>query len=195
MAQSFINRPDLPLGLRNNNVGNLRPLRVGIWEGQIGTNGGFVVFQDVGWGIRAFATNFYTSINKHKTDTLRKYISRYAPESENDTLRYINYVSSKTGINPDQQIPRDAESLKKILRAQIEMENGKKFADMITDQDIETGISRLSSPVASFFNATKIYIENFTQENNKTIRYGLIGGILLGVSIYSYFIYKKRLIK
>jgi hypothetical protein len=195
MAQSFINRPDLPLGLRNNNVGNLRPLRVGIWEGQIGTNGGFVVFQDVGWGIRAFATNFYTSINKHKTDTLRKYISRYAPESENDTLRYINYVSSKTGINPDQQIPRDAESLKKILRAQIEMENGKKFADMITDQDIETGISRLSSPVASFFNATKIYIENFSQENNKTIRYGLIGGILLGVSIYSYFIYKKRLIK
>ena len=195
MAQSFLNRTDLAIGLRNNNVGNLRPLSVGIWEGQIGTNGGFVVFKDVAWGIRAFATNFYTSINKHKTDTLRKYISRYAPESENDTLKYINYVSSQAGINPDQQIPRDAESLKKILRAQIEMENGKKNADLITDADIDEGISRLSSPIASFFNATKIYIQNFTEANNKTFRYGLVGGILIAIGVYSYLIYKKKLVK
>ena len=195
MAQSFLNRADLPLGLRNNNLGNLRPLGVGIWEGQIGVNSGFVVFKDVAWGIRAFATNFYTSINKHKTDTLTKYIRRYAPESENDTLTYINYVAAKAGINPDQQLPRDKETLKKILRAQIEMENGKRFADMITDQDIEEGISRLSSPVASFFNATKIYIQNFTEANNKTVRYGLIGGIVISIGVYSYLIYKKKLVK
>jgi hypothetical protein len=196
MAQSFINRADLPLGIRNNNAGNLRPLYIGIWEGQIGTNGGFAVFEDMGWGVRAFATNLYTSINKRGTDTLRKYIERYlAGEPAQNVNNYLNYVTSRTGIKPDDKIPTDIESIKKLLRAQFEMENGKKNADLITDDDIEVGLSRLRSDIASFFNATKIYVQNFSQPNNKTIRYTLIGGILIAISIYSYFIYKKRFIK
>jgi hypothetical protein len=68
MAQSFINRTDLPIGLRNNNPGNLRPSNAYEWQGQIGVNFNFVVFEDVAWGIRAFIKNFYSSITNQPGD-------------------------------------------------------------------------------------------------------------------------------
>ena len=190
MAQSFINGSNLPLGLRNNNVGNLRPISVGTWEGQINVNGGFVVFKDVGWGIRAFATNLYTSINRYGTDTLRKYISRYAPESENKTRQYLDYITQKALITPDEKIPTDVDSIKKILRAQMEIEIGKQYADMVTEEDINEGLSRLSSPIASFFNAVGIYFQS-----NKKANYAVLGGALIAATGYMYYLYKKGIIK
>ena len=71
MAQSFINYVDAPLGLRNNNPGNIRDMGI-CWEGKIGSNKGFVVFNDVAWGIRAMIVNFHTSITIYGNDTLRK---------------------------------------------------------------------------------------------------------------------------
>jgi hypothetical protein len=190
MAQSFINRSDLPLGLRNNNPGNLRPSS-GAWQGQIGTNQNFVVFEDISWGIRAFATNFYSSVKKHNTDTIRKYIKRYAPESENDTNTYIKYVSDSVGISADEPIPTDMETLKKILRAQMEVELGKRNADLVTDEDINEGLSKLDSPIASFFGSLGVIYKN----NEKKVNYAIIGATLIGLSAYVYLLYKKRIIK
>ena len=190
MAQSFINGTNIPLGLKNNNVGNLRPVSVGTWEGQIGVNGGVSVFKDVGWGIRAFATNLYTSINRYGADTLRKYITRYAPPYQNDTAEYIRLMTQKTGINPDVKIPTDVDSIKKILRAQMEIEIGKQYADMVTEEDINEGLSRLSSPVASFFNAVGIYFQS-----NKKANYAVIGLALIAATSYMYYLYKKGIIK
>jgi hypothetical protein len=113
MAQSFINLVDAPLGLINNNPGNLRDIGIG-WDGKIGSNKGFVVFEDVSWGIRAMIINFHTSITIHGNDTLRKYISRYAPPQENDTEQYIHIVSQKTGINCNDNIQFDFDKLKLI---------------------------------------------------------------------------------
>jgi hypothetical protein len=189
MAQSFINHSGGPIGLRNNNPGNL--IESGIsWEGKIGSNGGFVVFDDVAWGIRAFATNFYSSITRYGTDTLRKYITRYAPPNENDTERYIQLVSQKTGISPDEKIPNDIDSLKNILRAQFDVEIGPQYAALITDEDINEGISRLSSPVSSFFSAIGV----FYKSNKKKINYGIIGLIVLGISGYVYYLKKKKIV-
>ena len=190
MAQSFKGQSGLPLGLQNNNVGNIRPVGNGMWEGQVGVNKGFSVFDDVAWGIRAFATNMYSSINKHGTDTLRKYITRYAPESENDTSRYVSYVSNATGINPDAPIPTDVDNVRKILRAQMEIELGKRYADMVTDEDINEGLSRLSSPVASFFSAVGV----FYSQNKKKVNYAIVGLILISLTAYAYFLKKKKII-
>ena len=191
MAQTFIGRTNLPLGLRNNNVGNLRPLSNDTWQGQIGVNQGFVVFDDVAWGIRAFATNLYTSITKYKTDTLRKYINRYAPQSENDTTKYLNHIVDSTNISADEKIPTDIQSIKNILRSQMEVELGKQYADMVTDADIDEGLSRLNSPAASFFSAVGV----FYKSNKKKINYTVIGAIIIGLSAYTYFLYKKGLLK
>jgi len=113
MGKSFINYVDAPLGLRNNNPGNLRDVGIG-WEGKIGSNKGFVVFEDVSWGIRAMIINFHTSITIHGNETLNKYLTRYAPPIENDTAKYIQIVSQKTGIAPTEKIHFDFEKLKLI---------------------------------------------------------------------------------
>lgn len=190
MAQSFRGRSDLPLGLRNNNPGNLRPSS-GAWQGQVGTNQNFVVFEDISWGIRAFATNFYSSVKKHNTDTLRKYINRYAPSSENDTNRYLKHITDTTGISADEPIPTDMESLKNILRSQMEVELGQKYADLVTDEDIDEGLSKLDSPIQSFFGSVVVAYKN----NQKVVNYGIIGATLIGLSAYFYILYKKKIIK
>ena len=151
MAQSFINYVDAPLGLRNNNPGNIRDVGIG-WEGKIGSNNNFVVFEDVSWGIRAMIINFHTSITIHGNETLYKYLTRYAPPIENDTAKYIQIVSQKTGIAPTEKIHFDFEKLKLILRAQFDVEIGPQFASLITNEDMDEGISRLNNHVASFFN-------------------------------------------
>jgi hypothetical protein len=150
MAQSFINLVDAPLGLINNNPGNLRDIGIG-WDGKIGSNKGFVVFEDVSWGIRAMIINFHTSITIHGNDTLRKYISRYAPPQENDTEQYIHIVSQKTGINCNDNIQFDFDKLKLILRAQFDIEIGHLYSALITDDDFEIGYSRLNNNVVAFF--------------------------------------------
>jgi hypothetical protein len=154
MAQSFINLVDAPLGLRNNNPGNIRDVGIG-WEGKIGSNKGFVVFDDVSWGIRAMMINLHTSITIHENDSLYKYITRYAPPIENDTAKYIQIVSQKTGIESNEKIHFDFEKLKLILRAQFDVELGPKYSALITNEDIHEGFSRLNINVASFFNGNK----------------------------------------
>jgi hypothetical protein len=151
MAQSFINYVDAPLGLRNNNPGNIKDAGIE-WKGKIGSNKGFVVFDDVAFGIRAMMINLHTSITVHGNDTLRKYISRYAPPQENDTEQYIQIVSHKTGIAPNEKIHFDLEKLKLILRAQFDVEIGPKYSAIITNEDIHEGFSRLNNNVVSFFN-------------------------------------------
>jgi len=188
MAQSFLNYNTGPIGFRNNNPGNLRANNTS-WEGKIGEKGGFVVFDDVAWGIRATATNFHSSITRHGTNTLRKYITRYAPPFENDTNAYIKFVSEKTGIDPDETLPNDLESLKKILKAQFQMEIGTKYEALITENDYNEGISRLSSPVASFFKAVGVVYKN----NPKKINFSIIA-IILGIAGYVYYIKKKKII-
>ena len=189
MAQSFINHVGGPIGLRNNNPGNLIDSGT-TWEGKTGANGGFVVFDDVAWGIRAFATNFYTSITRYGTDTLRKYITRYAPPNENDTEGYIGMVSQKTGITPDEKIPTDVDSLRNILKAQFDVEIGPQYAALITDDDINEGLSRLASPAASFFSAVGV----FYKSNKKKINYTLIGIITIAIAGYVYYLKKKKIV-
>jgi hypothetical protein len=44
-------------------------------------------------GVRALARDLTTKIKTHKGD-IRKIISEYAPDNENDTEAYINFVTS-----------------------------------------------------------------------------------------------------
>jgi hypothetical protein len=182
MAQSFLNRSNVPVGLQNNNIGNLRGSDT--WEGKIGMSatGGYVQFADISWGIRAFLVNLYTQISKYGLDTPKKYISKYAPSFENDTTSYINKFTSDLGIGENDKIPTDTNSLRKIVRSQMEMELGHKYSDLITDEDIDLGISRLDNKVLSFFGASLIFAKS-----NKL----LIAFVVLATISLSIFIYKK----
>jgi len=156
MATSFIGRTDLYPGLRNNNPGNIRPGDA--WQGMTGEADGFVVFQDISWGLRALATDITNKVRKGY-NTIRLLVTRYAPPSENDTAAYIAAVSNDTGIDPDQMIAYSTDTLHSLMRAIIDHENGQQ-ANLISDQDIDQGISMMSNSLLQLFNAAGIAVRN-----------------------------------
>lgn len=75
------------------------------WLGQVmnPTEKAFVTFKDRIYGYRAVFVILRTYIN-HGHDTIGKIIRRWAPDVENDTQAYINYVSRTTGIEADRKL-------------------------------------------------------------------------------------------
>lgn len=144
MAKSFLNNSSVPLGLRNNNPGNLV---TGInWQGLIGSNGRFCVFENIAWGIRALATDLRTDINQGQ-NTIAAIITEFAPPSENNTAAYIAAVASSTGINPYSALTADRNTLKKLVRGIMNVELGANYSAMLTDADIFEGIDLMSGGV------------------------------------------------
>lgn len=137
----------LPLGLRQNNPGNLRwsdpPFR-----GTQGVNKGFVVFDSLHNGLRALAKNLI-AYQKHSDgnggiiDTVREAISRWAPPADhNDTEAYIALVCHVLECNADDRFSfRDPDFLFWMVYAIGSQENGAKaFAENVTDAEIEAAI-------------------------------------------------------
>lgn len=81
----------IPLGLRINNPCNLRSSKV-LWRGQLGSRNGFVYFDSLDNGYRAFFILCRTYFVKYHIHTVSGFISRYAPSTENDTQNYIKFV-------------------------------------------------------------------------------------------------------
>ena len=98
------------------NVGNLRP---------VGQSTGFQQPASYEEGIKAMDDNLKVYGTKHKINTLRGVISRYAPSSENDTEGYINFVAQRTGLKPDQEIDLTNPAVRHVISGpMILMEKG-----------------------------------------------------------------------
>ena len=152
MAKSFLNTTGLPLGLRNNNPGNLRP---GIdWQGAIGQNQGFVVFENIAYGIRAMSTDIGNDMRLDGKNTIRKLISEYAPPSENDTDAYIASVVGYTGFSADQVLQPTKDTLMRLIRAILNVELGVNYSNMISQADLLEGLTMLNPQLLSYFGIT-----------------------------------------
>jgi len=109
-------------GLRNNNPGNIRPGQH--FRGEIGTDGGYVVFGTAFDGIRAIAVDLLTKM-EHAVDTVAEIVTRYAPPAENDTKAYIAAVCHDTGFKCDDILNLNhPEQLQPLVRAIILHECG-----------------------------------------------------------------------
>ncbi len=106
-------------GVNQYNVGNLRP---------VGASTGFQQFSSYEEGIKAMDENLKTYGTKHKINTLRGVISRYAPpQDKNDTEGYINFVAQRTGLKPDQEIDLSNPAVRHVISGpMILMEKGGK---------------------------------------------------------------------
>lgn len=131
----------LPLGLRNNNPGNLRDAGIK-WIGRVGSNNGFTVFDTLDNGIRAYGLDIKNKIIRG-LNTINKLIPVYAPPNENDTNRYIKDMVVKTGFSADKVLIPDLATLSKLARAQFFIENGSTANSFISDEDIESGLSEV----------------------------------------------------
>jgi hypothetical protein len=153
MAKDFSSQSSYPLGMRNNNPGNLRN---GIaWLGGSAGANGFVKFRDVSWGLRAMALDLSTKITKDGLNTISEIITKYAPPSENDTAAYIRAVAQDTGWNKDNTISISEDNLLRLMRAIINHEQGNSYSALLSDSDILEGISKMPDNVlnllGSFF--------------------------------------------
>ena len=123
----------------------------------------FVVFDSPEMGIRALAKDLTTKIKRHKGD-IKKIITEYAPNTENNTEEYISFIKSSLG--------KDVVSEKDIAaftKAVILKENKKEIALKYLSEDIfNTGIklSKLDLDSAiSFEEAKKLFNQKLKKGN------------------------------
>lgn len=136
----------LPLGIRSNNPGNLRPSRES-WQGELRPPDprGYCRFDTPENGIRAMAKNLLAYQNKHNLRTVERIVSRWAPSTENKTEEYIRHVCQLTGYRRDELIDvGDPDTLHALVAAIIRHENGAPPtpAGWYSDDVISIGIMR-----------------------------------------------------
>lgn len=115
------------LGKKLRNPLNIRYNKNNKWVGQRGSLQGFCVFVSLEAGYRA-AAKLLCNYLKGGNKTIRSIISRWAPDTENDTESYINYVCSNFGskgrkVSPDYVISQDHDLIR-LIRAMSILESG-----------------------------------------------------------------------
>jgi hypothetical protein len=124
------------IAARNNNPGNLRWAATQI--GQENTvNGKYATFAtpEEGWAA------LLDYISKNSGLTLRAFISKYAPPSENDTTNYLNFLSSKLGIGADS--PISSLGVSDVGGSQMDTSGGNNLLDNSGDGSQSGGIDPL----------------------------------------------------
>ena len=99
-------------GLRNNNPLNIRRVAGTKWKGQEppsnsplkGEDREFVRFESMEWGLRAAFCILETYRRKYKAVCVEDIINRWAPQSENDTRKYVETVCRLTGLGGKERL-------------------------------------------------------------------------------------------
>ncbi|WP_339079056.1 structural protein [Pseudomonas sp. TMP9] len=128
-------RPETPRGIRNFNPGNIDRVAGVRWQGQATDQSGdarFVVFNGPRWGVRAIARVLITYQDKRRAkdgsriDSVREFIERWAPASENNTDAYAKAVASALSIGPNDEAVDvyRYDTMRALVLAIIRHENG-----------------------------------------------------------------------
>lgn len=123
---------ETPLGLKNNNPGNIRVNPHIRWQGEIPSNGPYCIYGTPLAGLRALAKTLWTYQNVHGCRTVADFVRRWSPPSENDTQAYIDSVilrfhlcSHLPSINKDTPIDiSERRNVTAMMLAIIWQENG-----------------------------------------------------------------------
>lgn len=134
-----------PLGVRNNNPGNIRVSDIP-WNGKApGGEGGFERFNTPEDGVSALTQNLLTYQDKHGLNTIEGIINRWAPASDNNNVgAYVASVAQKTGLDPRAALNlRDPNVMKPLVAAIIQHENGQQPYDpSIIDRGISSRLQQ-----------------------------------------------------
>lgn len=128
----------MPRGIRNNNPGNIDWHKGVDWEGLATppSDGRFCRFVDPVYGLRAIAKIILNYRRKHKINTVRGIVGRWAPAVENDTTAYVRSVSAALGVTPDAPIDATKPAvMRELVRAIVYHENGQMPYDTATIDD------------------------------------------------------------
>ena len=138
-------------GVRNANPGNIRKSK-DQWEGAVGDDGSFVIFDSPESGVRALAKNLQ-SYGRQGYDSIEKIINRWAPPNENDTQAYIDSVVAATGIPATQSLDlSNPDTLSSLAQAISFHETGSRYNPEVYQQGVSralNGITPKTPPVSA----------------------------------------------
>ena len=167
------------LGQRTNNPFNIRASSSNDWQGADDSisEGGYQGFSDSDDGIRAAdrilnnyggkqfkegSENF--DLYGDRVNTLREAISMYAPSSENPTENYIDFISDKTGIDPDQSIDLTDSGIRALIMSPMAtFESNSTYSP----EEISDAISRANT---SGFDSLTGYANNMGEDIGQYFR-------------------------
>lgn len=133
--------PSGSTGIRNNNPFNLEFRNIG-WRGEVGSDGRFSIFDSALNGIRAGMINVHTKFNRDGANTVRKLLNILSPDFENPTENFIQFVSSRLGVSPDQPLDWQQRIIQ-LSKAIVTFETGEpngNYPDSLFNQALqETG--------------------------------------------------------
>jgi hypothetical protein len=128
----------LPRGVRNCNPFNLKELPADKtkWQGERATDDDpiFEEFQTIEHGLRAGLIVLRRYILVYNANTIRAILHRFAPASENQTDKYIEFISKRTGIEADEKITFHQDYIFPLAEAICFYENGGAY---VTYEQIE----------------------------------------------------------
>ncbi|MDC9595328.1 structural protein [Xenorhabdus anantnagensis] len=126
-------------GIRNHNPGNIR--HGDKWQGlrDTQTDKSFCQFVAPEYGIRAMLKILRNYERKYGDNTIRQFISRWAPPNENNTESYIAYVCKSVGIASSAVVDvENVATMNRLVKAIIQMENGQQpYSDTVIKQAFE----------------------------------------------------------
>lgn len=131
---SYLGNASLPLGMRNNNPGNIEENAIN-WVGQIkpSTHNRFAQFELYKFGIRAMMKLLYNYMTIHNRRSVEEIILKWAPLGDNSqasVTNYINSVSQYIGVNPSDYLVIEYNTIANLTIAMAAVENGR--ADAVT---------------------------------------------------------------
>lgn len=118
-------RKATPRGIRNNNPLNIRIGNTWLGERANPTDDAFEEFVSIEYGYRAAFCILRRYIKRYHKDTISAIISTWAPASENNTQRYIDFVAAQMKISSMDVIDySDKVTMLKLVAAMQLMECG-----------------------------------------------------------------------
>lgn len=116
-----------PKGLELNNPTNIRKNILSPWNGEMPCKGEFCKFINRKFAYRATFIILRSYVHKHGCKTLKDCITRWAPPTENDTDRYVRFVSNMSCYPEAIKIDLGNQRMMcNIVRAMVQMEVGIK---------------------------------------------------------------------
>ena len=115
MSTLYYSRSANTRGIRNNNPFNIRKSK-SHWLGELCLNSDpdFVIFRNMDFGVRAgvkllsnYIRKFKDSVTGVRINTISRIILRFAPNSENDSERYIDFVVNSLSTSLHRKFSRD----------------------------------------------------------------------------------------
>jgi len=138
VMRSYLGQSGLPLGIRNNNPGNL--IGAEKWQGLARENTApdFYQFKAWFWGLRALLKTLKTYYHRHGLNTLYKVFDRYAPAGHggNDPKAYAEQVGHMAGLDPGRPFSWDYSTIAGIVRGIVRIENGPGAENYLFENDI-----------------------------------------------------------